>query len=258
MLLGDFHIHSSFSDGRLTIPEIVDYFGSRGFGAIAITDHLCEEDSFLGKASAYLGATLTRATFPLYREILKSEAERAWDQYGMRVIAGLELTKNSVLNHRSAHLLALGVDQFISADGPIEKICDAVHEQGGLVIAAHPVWTQKIEKQTFHLWSRRSELVNKIDAWEVASGPHLFPAVEAAGLKVIANSDFHSYQHMTSWKTTFDCSPDTQSILDAILKQKIGRFFYQEKTRHDIPLAWNDMPLVPRLSGHGLGQLAHP
>ncbi len=43
MILGDFHIHSNFSDGRFSIPEIVDLFGGRGFGAIAITDHLCEE-----------------------------------------------------------------------------------------------------------------------------------------------------------------------------------------------------------------------
>ena len=38
--LGDLHMHSTFSDGKLTIPELVDLFGSRGFGVIAITDHL--------------------------------------------------------------------------------------------------------------------------------------------------------------------------------------------------------------------------
>lgn len=105
MFLADFHIHSTFSDGKLAIPEIVDLYGSLGFGAIAITDHLCENATLIGKASAYLRCTLTEASFPLYRELLKTEAERAWDQYRMVVIPGVELTKNSVSNHRSVQIL---------------------------------------------------------------------------------------------------------------------------------------------------------
>ena len=50
-MLADFHVHSTFSDGKLSIPEVVDLFGSRGFGAIAITDHLCEERTLIGKAA---------------------------------------------------------------------------------------------------------------------------------------------------------------------------------------------------------------
>src|SRR5690349_3064757 len=98
MILADLHIHSTFSDGKLTIPELVDFYGRRGFGAIAITDHLCETQTVIGKAARYLGRTLTPATFPFYRELLKSEAARAWDRYRMVVIPGVELTKNSILN----------------------------------------------------------------------------------------------------------------------------------------------------------------
>src|SRR5580698_10136535 len=104
MFLADLHIQSSFSDGKLTIPELVNFYGRRGFGAIAVTDHLCESQTWLGKAAGYLRRTLTDATFPLYREILRSEAERAWRMYRMVVIPGYELTKNSVSNHRSAHV----------------------------------------------------------------------------------------------------------------------------------------------------------
>jgi len=107
MMLADFHMHSTFSDGKLTIPELVDLFGSQGFGAIAITDHLCEAESFIGKAARYIGHTLTPATFPLYSEILKSEATRAWKKYRMVVMPGMELSKNSISNSRSAHILAL-------------------------------------------------------------------------------------------------------------------------------------------------------
>ncbi len=70
MFLADLHIHSTFSDGKMTIPQIVDFYGSRGFGCIAVTDHVCEDKTFLGKAASYLNLTLTPATFPLYMEIL--------------------------------------------------------------------------------------------------------------------------------------------------------------------------------------------
>ena len=36
MFLADFHVHTTWSDGKLSIAEVVDLFGKRGFGAIAI------------------------------------------------------------------------------------------------------------------------------------------------------------------------------------------------------------------------------
>ena len=47
MFLADLHVHSNFSDGALSIPELVDLYGLQGFGAIAITDHICESNTFL-------------------------------------------------------------------------------------------------------------------------------------------------------------------------------------------------------------------
>ena len=38
-LLCDFHVHTQWSDGKLTIAEVVDLYGSSGnFDVIAITD----------------------------------------------------------------------------------------------------------------------------------------------------------------------------------------------------------------------------
>jgi len=226
MFIGDLHVHSNFSDGKLTIPEVVDLYGSRGFGVIAITDHICENLSVIGKAARYLECTLTEATFPLYREILKSEAERAWDQYKMVVIPGFELTKNSMSNHRSAHILGLGVDQWVSANGDALDLAAAIRATGGLAVAAHPVSTRKVEKQTFHLWDRRRELANSFDAWEVASGPYIFDEVKESGLPMIASSDLHRPEQITSWKTIFECERSAPAVLDAIKKQQISFKFY--------------------------------
>lgn len=225
----DFHLHSRFSDGQLTVPELIDLFGSKGFGAIAITDHLCEKRSLLGRGARILENTLTEASFPIYQHILRSEAERAWDQYRMVVIPGFELTKNSVSNHRSAHLLGLGVNQWIDADGDPLDLARAIRAQGGLAIAAHPVSTRKIEKQTYHLWNRREELASEFDAWEVASGPRLFPDVLRSGLPMLASSDLHRRSQLTSWKTVLDCERSRDAILEAIRRQDVKFRFYQEE-----------------------------
>jgi hypothetical protein len=40
--LCDFHIHTNYSDGRLTLPEVINFYGSRGFDCICVTDHVTD------------------------------------------------------------------------------------------------------------------------------------------------------------------------------------------------------------------------
>lgn len=212
----------------MTIPEIVDFYGSRGFGAIAITDHLCETKTIIGQAARFLEQTLTPATFPLYLEILKTEKERAWDQYQMILIPGFELSKNNILNSRSAHMIGLGINEWVNADADVADLAIKIRAQGALAIAAHPVSTRKIEKQTYHLWDRKEELKPLIDAWEVASGPFLFEEVQKSGLPMIAVSDLHRPSQITAWKTVMDCEKHPEAILQAIRKQEISFKMYVE------------------------------
>lgn len=228
MFLADLHVHSNFSDGSLTIAELVDLYGRKGFGAIAVTDHVCERHTFLGQAAKYLEKTLTQDTFPRYMDELLAQAERAERQYGMVVIPGLELTKNSFFQHRSAHILGLGVREFISADLPPLEIVRAIRAKGGCAIAAHPVPTRKYEAQTFYLWNRREEYRHEFDAWEVASGKVWFKEVEDARLPTIASSDLHHPKQMSSWKTGFKCARNERAILQAIRDQELTFHFYEE------------------------------
>lgn len=228
MMLCDFHIHSTFSDGRLDIAQLVDLYGRRGFGAIAITDHLCEERSFLGQTAHFFERTLTRKSFPKYLEILKTEAARAWDQYRMVVIPGYELTKNSLVNQRSAHVVVLGAPEYLSADQDIVCLLKQVRDLGGLSIAAHPVHTGHFEPQTYFLWSRRAELADKFDAWEVASGARLFDEVLHSGLPLIANSDLHHPRQINSWKTKLRCERHPEAIFQAIRDQEVEFVYYGE------------------------------
>ena len=234
MFLGDFHLHSTFSDGELTIPQLVDLMGQNGIGAIAITDHLCEEKTFLGKAARLLDKSLTKKTFPLYMQTIRAEAERAWKQYKMVVIPGVEITKNSFSHHNSAHILALDIHEYINPDTPLRDIILNIKSQGGLAIAAHPVHTGKSEHQTHLLWNQKNELKELIDLWEVASGPRLFAQVQRSNLKKIANSDLHRAEQVRSWKTAFSCEKHALTIKEALLAQNI-EFKYFEPVKQTSP-----------------------
>ena len=228
-MLADFHMHSNLSDGSLSVRELVDMYGNLGFGAIAITDHLCEQKTFLGKAAKYLDKTLMESNFNYYLDLINEEAERAKKLYNMVVLPGVEITKNSLLNHRSAHILILGINKFISADLDIDQVLMESRNQGAVSVAAHPVFTQQIEKQTYHLWDRKEELKTKIDLWEVASGQHLFPSVVKEKLPMIANSDLHRKEQLSSWKTKLSCERNQDAILENLRKQKIEFYYFDAK-----------------------------
>lgn len=231
MFLADLHVHSNFSDGKLSVPELVDFYGERGFGAIAITDHICETKSFLGLAANFLKCTLDQEKFPHYISTLEQEAQRAYDLYKMVVIPGFELTKNSVSFYKSAHILGLGVRKFIDANDTVENLSAKIRGLGGLSIAAHPVSTRRTEAQTYYLWDRREELASHFDAWEVASGTHFSSEVEDSGLPMLATSDFHHPKHITGWKTVFNCEKSEIAILNAIKKQELQFHFFREVAR---------------------------
>ena len=256
MFLADLHTHSTFSDGQMTIPQLVDFYGKRGFGAIAVTDHICEDNSFFGIAANCLKYTLTPATFPLYLEILRTEAERAWDRYRMVVIPGFELSKNSWSNHRSAHILGLGIREYVSADGEILDLVRTIKKQGAAAVAAHPVSTGKYEKQTYHLWHRREELRHEFDAWEVASGRILFTPVLKSGLPIIATSDLHRPSQITAWKTVFQCERHQEAILDAVRRQEISLKFYKETVKDDARSGFGSGAVAPYSWLGQLGNLA--
>jgi histidinol phosphatase-like PHP family hydrolase len=43
-LLCELHAHTRWSDGALTLPELVDLYGQNGFDVLAVTDHVVRSD----------------------------------------------------------------------------------------------------------------------------------------------------------------------------------------------------------------------
>ena len=82
-LLCDFHVHTRWSDGRLSIREVVDLYGQTGrFDVIAITDHILMKRDLLARAGrfasfGYRHFSVTEDRFETYLEDIATEAKRA-------------------------------------------------------------------------------------------------------------------------------------------------------------------------------------
>ncbi|MCM2354711.1 MAG: PHP domain-containing protein [Pseudobdellovibrio sp.] len=225
LLKTDLHIHSQFSDGQLSVAEIVDLYGARGYGAIAITDHLCERGGVIGHVSRRLNLSLTKENFPRYMETLWREKERAQKQYGMLLVPGFEITKNSFFHQRGAHVLILGTTDFIDPDQGIEEILYEAKAKNALTIAAHPFLTGDFEFQTLQLWEQRNEWQHLIDLWEVNYRHKIFDHVLNSGLPLVASSDFHRLNHFNSWKTVVHSTGTQEDFIQALREQRVELFY---------------------------------
>jgi len=106
----DLHVHTAVGDGMASPREILDYVEAKtDLDVIAITDH-----------DDLRGAVQTR---------------EAWAQgnYRFQVVPGMEVTAIE------GHIIALFVEEPLPSLRPVEEVLEAVHRQGGLAIAAHPL-----------------------------------------------------------------------------------------------------------------------
>ena len=208
-LLCDFHIHTRWSDGTLSIREVCDLYGQTGhFDVIAITDHILMAGDWLGRVGrlASMGQrrfSVTADIFSDYLAEIAHEAQRAWSRYALLVLPGAEITQNHLRASRNSHIVALGLTEWISADQTAAAILLDIRRQGGLSIACHPLHrsTRRFEISTCHLWDHRHELAPLVDAWEAGNRVDLFPVTSGSPYAYVANSDFHRPRHLYSWKT---------------------------------------------------------
>ena len=223
-LLCDFHVHTTWSDGRLSIREVVDLYGQTGrFDVIAITDHILMKRDLLGRAGRLMSLgrrhfSVTEDRFDDYLAEIAAEAKRARKLYDLLVIPGAEVTQNSLRSRRNAHIIALNLKKWISADQSAKDILEEIRRQGAFSIACHPHHrtTRRIEISTCFLWDNRKDLVNLVDVWEAANRDDLFSVTSLKHYPYVANSDFHKAKHLYSWKTLLKCEKDWDAIAAAM------------------------------------------
>ncbi len=216
--LFDFHIHSNFSDGKLTINEIVDLYGKKGFSAIAITDHLADTTTLTGRVTRKLKLSLDERTADQYFSTLQKEAKRALERYGMHLVPGVEITLNSWSRSKGAHIVFLNVDHYINPNQSIESLL--FENRKYFSIAAHPVWEKSFEFKTTYLWENRKRLHLLFDAWECATANQFSKKVFTSGYPVVASSDFHGPHQFESWKSLAYCEDSHPEYLFELIKNR--------------------------------------
>jgi predicted metal-dependent phosphoesterase TrpH len=162
--------------------------------------------------------SVTEERFDAYLEDIETESKRARRLYDLLVIPGAEITQNHIRSKRNAHIVALNIKKFISADQPAEDILKEIRRQGALSIACHPHHrtTTRFEIGTCYLWDHRKKLVDLVDVWEAANRDDLFSVTSLKHYPYVANSDFHKAKHLYSWKTLLRCEKKWDEIASTL------------------------------------------
>ena len=152
------HIHTNFSyDGEIALEDAVE--GARGMGAgvVFLNEHL---------------RSMTRSA---YDELLRRA--RGLTDERLAVVPGLEVKLPG-----GGDLLAVGVQDLLRS-GDICSLADEIHEQGGVVILAHPDEARGVSPAAF----------GKLDGIEVWNGLHdskFFP--NSMGLALLKRGRSHN------------------------------------------------------------------
>jgi len=189
ILAADLHLHSSmWSNGTLTPWGLVLEAQRRGLDAIAVTGH---------------------------DEVFDARLARRFSQWigGPTVIVGEEIQSEP-----HYHMIALGIAATVDFRLPAAAAIDAIHAQGGVAIAAHPV------KEYWEGWD--PEAVKRLDGAEIchptiysrARAQQEYEEFAARGrAAAIGSSDFHGLGAMGACRTfVFAADNTAPAILDAI------------------------------------------
>jgi predicted metal-dependent phosphoesterase TrpH len=208
LLLCELHAHTTWSDGALTLTELVDLYGRHEFDVLCITDHTLRSN-----LARY---PLQPQTYPHYLAAIEREARRAREQYGLLVIPGVELTHLAADRDDAGHALAIGLRDHCSLDHGLEPAMGVARDAGAAIVAAHPHGPRDDPNyaRTTRWFSRNwRSLDGLVDRYELFNREQTFEWVAAAGLPGIASGDFHRPEHLRTWKTLLPCAKTEEAVV---------------------------------------------
>jgi len=220
-LLSELHAHTRWSDGVLTVAELVDLHGRCGFDVLCVTDHVVRQDD-PWREQGLVFRSVEEGTWDEYLADIEREAARAWRTYGMLVIPGLELTFNHDEPTEAAHAVAIGLQSFVSVDDGITEAMETAAEAGAAIIAAHPYHGEPAPRtgrltQRFALDEGLRGLAHR---FELFNRMQLFGWVADAGLPAVATGDFHHLEHLIGWKTLLPSRHDEMAVVDYLRSRR--------------------------------------
>jgi len=211
-LLCELHAHTTWSDGELSLRELVDLYGRAGFDVLSVTDHVLRSDD-----PWRLPETCVREeSFGSYLADVEAEAERARALYDLLVVPGLEVTHNHVEPDLAAHAVAVGLREFVSPDEGLVGSLLAAREAGAALIAAHPHGPDadpvpaRTTRRFWLEWETLSPLVHRA---ELFNGVDVYSWVAGAAVPPVASGDSHAREHLSSWKTLVPCAKHEEALV---------------------------------------------
>jgi predicted metal-dependent phosphoesterase TrpH len=177
----DMHMHTSASDGRATVAEMLDYAARhRALDVLAITDHDCLDASLWAYSQQ--------------------------GRYPFDIVPGVEVTT------RDGHMLALWVTEPIPRSLSLAETAAAIHEQGGVAVLAHPAEVFIAPRGVIRAMRQPQSLLDcGIDAIEAFNAGAITPFGNLAArlrlsglpLPMMGNSDAHMPMSIGTGVTLF-------------------------------------------------------
>ena len=193
---GDFHVHTTYSDGKVNPAGRVMEAWLDGLDIVAITDHY---EHHSGVKNVIKAITMKDSTVINYRMAkvshnkIHEEAVAQLEKSGfpMLLVKGGEITRKAETIGHFNMLFLSDIDAAFDED-PAEAFRKA-KAQGGIVIHNHPAWRRKTcDKTEFHQQVYGEGLV---DGVEVVNGYAFYPPIVRRcieeKLAMFANTDEH-------------------------------------------------------------------
>lgn len=185
---GNTHIHSTVSDGAKTFGELADLYAAEGYHFLFRTDH-------------WAAANVAADSSP----------------YPLLWLDGVEL--DGVDSGTAYHVVALGTFQGISRSMGLPAALQAVREQGGLLVLAHPHWMGNSFDDAWRIGFEGVEVYNHVCQWLNGKG-HALPYWNAMLQRnphtlAFAADDAHIHESDPGWNGGWvvinapDCTPES-------------------------------------------------
>ena len=201
---GDFHIHTSYSDGNLTPTARIHEAWYDGLDIVAITDHYENQKGVKqffkvaaghadeGQTIGYKSVSKSGKVSTDFEEIHKmAEGQIEKSGYPMLLVRGCEMARNAQ-SHGHFNILFLSHFNDLYNKDMAQAFRNA-KKQGAIIIHNHPAWRRKTSDKTeFHQQVYSEGL---IDGIEVVNGttfyPHIVRRCIDEKLTMYANTDEH-------------------------------------------------------------------
>lgn len=220
-LLCELHAHTTWSDGELSLPELVNLYGSSGFDVLCITDHVLREDD--PWPVSHGRPCINPGNIEAYLHEVERERARALSSFGLLLVPGLELTYNDPDPDRACHAVAVGVHQLVAVDdGPVAAM-ETARASGAAVIVAHPHElgpTPGVRSPTRYFSRHWRELNGLFDRVELFNGDYLFGWVADKGLSTVACGDLHRPEQFPGWTTLIPCEHECESLVEYLRSRR--------------------------------------